>query len=138
MGLVGPDASNAKRQSVNFTGGRKISEQSTTGIVLVFKYYDYETSGASHDNPYICRYIPKSIIPASGYIEITVSMNSLNYGIFGCKKLRIYDNKIEGTKYNGHNFNDASEEYTPSNYKGTSAGAKYDNKKFRLYKVIAV
>ena len=137
MGMVGSNASSAQRQSVTFTGGR-ISEKSTTGIVLVFKYHDYETFGASHDNPYICRYIPKSIIPASGYIEITVSMNSLNYGIFGCKKLRIYDNKIEGTKYNGHKFDDANEEYTPSNYKGTSAGVKYDNRKFRLYKVIAV
>lgn len=137
MGLTGSVASSAQRQSVNFTGG-KISEKSTTGIVLVFKYYDYETTNASQDNPYICRYIPKSIIPASGCIEITVSMNSLNYGIFGCKKLRIYDNKIEGTKYNGHGFNDTNAGYTPSNYKGTSAGVKYDNKKFRLYKVIAV
>ena len=135
MGMVGSNASSAQRQSVTF---RKISEQSTTGIVLVFKYYDYETNPVSHDNPYICRYIPKSIIPASGYIEINVSMNSLNYGIFGCKKLRIYDNKIEGTKYNGHRFNDISAGYTPSDYKGTSAGVKYDNRKFRLYKVIAV
>lgn len=66
------------------------------GIVLVFQYYRDGGVKGQHAS----FFIPKYVVPTSGYIQSNFIMSIAQFAIVGCKTLNLYNSKIIGSDVN--------------------------------------